>query len=790
MRPFTSYLTDREDTGKNRYLAAFLLACLVAAAIFIPFMIQDQGYFFYFGDYNVQDIPFYQHAHEMIRSGNWNWDFGTDLGANFIGSYSFYMLGSPFFWLMLPFPNWMIPYLMGPMFILKFGVCGLTAYCYIARFLRNKNFALLGSLLYAFSGFTVYNVFFNHFVDVVALFPLLLIGLEMYVVDGKKGFFAVAVAINMMVNYFFFVGQAVFLLIYFLCRLPSPHFCIKKRVFFGLAFETVLGCLGGMIIFLPGILAITGNPRVDNFLYGHDLLFYADTQRYGGILSSLFFMPEVPSRPNFFPQEWAKWSSLSAWLPLFSVTGVLAFFGNTGKNFVKRVLSVCLVMALVPVLNSAFYAFNSSYYARWFYMPVLLMALASVKVLEDRGASYRRPILITAVGVGFFTLIGLVPTQDGDKVKIGAEAMPDRFFMWVLVSVISLLLFYLLIYHLRPRGMFFRPALALLCAVAVGYSLIHYACGRSHSYGLAYMKDTALGGREAVAIQPDPENGDFFRSDYYAAMDNLGMFWNTPTIQCFHTVVPTSVIEFYEYLDITRDVHSSPPVEQYALRPLLSVKYLYDDQTFAQSTPLSVPTGFSLYEDRGDFRIYQNDLYLPMGFAYDTYLTRQQCDVLDTSQRARAMLQAIVLETEGVEPNAHLMENVADPLTMKLYRQNMAEDCQKLQDQAAVDFRTTKDGFLSHTDYDSEKLVFYSVPYDEGFTAYVNGKEVPIYRANVGFMAVQVPAGQAEIEFRYQAPGLAVGEVCLVTFAAIYLGYIIYIALQRRRQRSCDQAQQ
>ncbi len=457
MRPFTSYLTDREDTGKNRYLAAFLLACLVAAAIFIPFMIQDQGYFFYFGDYNVQDIPFYQHAHEMVRSGNWNWDFGTDLGANFIGSYSFYMLGSPFFWLMLPFPNWMIPYLMGPMFILKFGVCGLTAYCYIARFLRNKNFALLGSLLYAFSGFTVYNVFFNHFVDVVALFPLLLIGLEMYVVDGKKGFFAVAVAINMMVNYFFFVGQAVFLLIYFLCRLPSPHFCIKKRVFFGLAFETVLGCLGGMIIFLPGILAITGNPRVDNFLYGHDLLFYADTQRYGGILSSLFFMPEVPSRPNFFPQEWAKWSSLSAWLPLFSVTGVLAFFGNTGKNFVKRVLSVCLVMALVPVLNSAFYAFNSSYYARWFYMPVLLMALASVKVLEDRGASYRRPILITAVGVGFFTLIGLVPTQDGDKVKIGAEAMPDRFFMWVLVSVISLLLFYLLIYHLRPRGMFFRP---------------------------------------------------------------------------------------------------------------------------------------------------------------------------------------------------------------------------------------------------------------------------------------------------------------------------------------------
>ena len=27
-------------------------------------------------------------------------------------------------------------------------------------------------------------------------------------------------------------------------------------------------------------------------------------------------------------------------------------------------------MALVPVLNSAFYALNSSYYARWYYMPI------------------------------------------------------------------------------------------------------------------------------------------------------------------------------------------------------------------------------------------------------------------------------------------------------------------------------------------------------------------------------------------------------------------------------------
>ena len=40
-------------------------------------------------------------------------------------------------------------------------------------------------------------------------------------------------------------------------------------------------------------------------------------------------------------------------------------------------------MALVPALNSAFYAMNSSYYARWWYMPILVMCAASVQALED-----------------------------------------------------------------------------------------------------------------------------------------------------------------------------------------------------------------------------------------------------------------------------------------------------------------------------------------------------------------------------------------------------------------------
>ena len=42
-------------------------------------------------------------SNAAVKSGQTGWNWYTDLGSNFIGSYSFYTLGSPFFWLSLYF---------------------------------------------------------------------------------------------------------------------------------------------------------------------------------------------------------------------------------------------------------------------------------------------------------------------------------------------------------------------------------------------------------------------------------------------------------------------------------------------------------------------------------------------------------------------------------------------------------------------------------------------------------------------------------------------------------------
>lgn len=76
-------------------------------------------------------------------------------------------------------------------------------------------------------------------------------------------------------------------------------------------------------------------------------------------------------------------------------------------------------------------------------------------------------------------------------------------------------------------------------------------------------------------------------------------------------------------------------------------------------------------------------------------------------------------------------------------------------------FAFDKTGFTATCDLDEDVLMFFSVPYDSGWSATVNGEPVVIEKASVGFMAVRVPAGEAEIRFEYMTPGLIPGRLCI-----------------------------
>lgn len=785
-------------TQKEKGLSTFLIALLVAACLFVPYMILSEGYFTFYGDFNVQQIPFYQECHRAIKSGDIFWNWNTDLGANTIASYSFYTLGSPFFWLTIPFPNSFVPYLMGPLLILKFACSAFTAYLYIRRFTRTPEAAQLGGLLYAFSGFSVYNIFFNHFHEAIVFFPLLLLSLELFITENKRFMFALMVCICAIANYFFFFGMVVFVVIYFFVRLFSGAVKIKVSRFFALAFEAVLGLLLSAVILLPTLITITGNPRVENTLDGWNAIMYGKEQIYANILQCFFFPPDIPARPVFFPGAEVKWSSLGGWLPVFSMVGVFTFFSTKKNHWLKRIIGICIFMALVPVLNSMFYAFNSSYYARWFYMPILLMCLATAVMTEDQTANwsfgYKWVLGITAavtLVIGFFpqtddegnTVYGLY-TQSEDLTYV------VRYWIACIIAIVSLVVLGQLIKILKQNPKYFyRTATICVCVISVIYGNVFIATGRMHSYDIKnVMIDSLIEGE--VYLEDDT---DGFRIDTYDCVDNTSTYLGYSGINAFHSVVPTSITEFYEYIGIDRSVASRPDTDYYSIRGLLSVKYLLnrkDGESFVDTdTGETKMSGYNYLKTESGYYIYENENYIPYGFSYDYYMDYELCDSFTEKNRANMMLKAILLTDEQIKKYGHLMQDISEPTdsydnTVLLFGDEYYEyDCKQLAETSAYSFETDNTGFTAKVIRDTENLVFFSIPYEEGWSATVNGKPVEIEQVNVGFMAVLVPAGESVIRFTYQTPGLKTGLLITSICCLVFVLYIIIHKLYSRNRK-------
>lgn len=75
---------------------------------------------------------------------------------------------------------------------------------------------------------------------------------------------------------------------------------------------------------------------------------------------------------------------MSAWLPVFGCSGVIAYFqSRKHTDWVRRMLIILFFFCVIPGLNALFQLFNQIYYARWYYMMILILVLATVKTLDE-----------------------------------------------------------------------------------------------------------------------------------------------------------------------------------------------------------------------------------------------------------------------------------------------------------------------------------------------------------------------------------------------------------------------
>ena len=73
----------------------------------------------------------------------------------------------------------------------------------------------------------------------------------------------------------------------------------------------------------------------------------------------------------------------------------------------------------------------------------------------------------------------------------------------------------------------------------------------------------------------------------------------------------------------------------------------------------------------------------------------------------------------------------------------------------------------------NETSIFFTIPYDQGWSAYQNGKKLQIQQAQTGFMKIDVPEGEGTITLSFIPKGFIAGACCSLIAIIVFIFYDI-----------------
>ena len=763
---------------------AFSLGALLALIALAPAILPYGGRFVTRGDYIEQQLPFILESRRLLRAGLDAFSFNTFLGAPGVGSYAFYTLGSPFVWPLALLPKAAIPFGISVMAVLKHAAAALTSFLYFRKMTKDERLALLGSVLYAFSSFTIVNTQFYHFTEVIAFFPLILYGLEIAMSDRPRpGLLALFCGLNALTNYYFMFSSALLAAMYFAFRFFSDDWKGARsfrRVFFAV-FECGMGCALAGVLLLPSLMHMLTITRTGGGLSA--LGSYTPAVLLERLRALL--MPIESNVVHAFYGDAPSWSSTACYLPVFGLTGAVVFLlMQKTQRWLKALTLALLAASAVPVLCGAFALFTNIGYTRWWYGLALMLALATLYAIKSVPARRAWLAAFAACSLAVLALtlplllpegaLSHLPARAQEVIanrKTGAYAPGSFRALSIALSLLGGGAMLLLITQMLR----FAPALAIVCAaacaqyagyIAAGDSLI-LSGGTEPGKGVYTLEQIAEPTLSALD-EDDPET--FKRIDYGPMLRNYGLLRGASSLTCFSSLRTSTVGKFVSMAGFGYDESTTvmPPDSGGALRALLSVTEYHrfnDDET--------VPEGFVYAREENGFAVYTNPNAVPMGFlqttATGTHHQRMDSETVGQVLLAAAALDDTALETYGSRMDRLDVYNIPD----------WQDSAARLRENACGSFTLTDKGFTAHISAKEAGIVVFTIPFDKGFSATLDGQETEIIPCDVSFMGVWVEPGEHEIVFTYRTRMLSLGIAMSGIAAAVLIGYVIWTKKKR-----------
>ena len=723
--------------SKNKLLLSFVLSIVLGSIIIVPNIIIGRGIYSLCADFNLQQIPFNILMNNSIKNGSFLWTWFNDLGSNFIGTFSFYNLFSPFNIIGYLFPSKCFPYLIGPIFILKYGICGICSYLLLQRYVKNKNYAVLGSLLYTFSGFQLTNILFYHFHDVVVFFPLFLYSLDRFIYDKKRGRLALVILLCTLTNWFFFIGEGVFTFLYFIVKVICKDYKINKKLFFNLLFEVVIGVLMALVVLLPTMLFIMDNPRIGSS-WTFISMFKYQFSNYFEIIRGMILPPEAMANRAMLTEF--NYKSVELYLPIVGMILVIPYLLKNKKNCFSILFIISLVFMFIPILNSSFFLFNTTYYARWFYMPILIMSLMSIKSIEDK-LSIKSGLIYTGGCVLLLILFIIIYN------KIYSFNIYNQ---WYLIIIITEMLFGIGVLLICKD--YKNNILLLIIFVFIYVSFQGNYMTYKYKYNnIKYDKDY---------IEYISYNSEFNKYNNYrfnsskSCNSNIGYIENINNIKTFNSNINGSSFKFYNSIGVERITNTDIEINNKNLNDILGVKYIISCEGNITDNR------YNYVEDIDSYKIYENKDYLEFGYTVSDYIKEDDYNKLSNEERINILKEKVVLSDKDLDKYKDIYPNDVK------YNSNK--------------FEFINNGFKSIIDSSDNTLAIFQIPYDRGFSVKVNGKKSNIIKVNNGFIGVKINKGVNKIEVKYMPKGLKDGLIISILSIFVYLGYLFKIGVYKR----------
>lgn len=750
------------------HVKSSLLIFLVIVLGTFPVFFQYGDYLF-FSDFLNQQIPYIIETKRMLSSGSPLWSWNTYLGQNFIGAYSFYTLTSPFVWINCFFPE---EYIIKSLFftlILKFISAYLTSYFYFRKMAVSKDNSIIGGLLYTFSSYTITNLYYYHFFEPLIVFPLLLIALERFF---RKERFCLTLLILAsflitFINFYFSICSFIAAAIYSLCRLFSEDVKIPFKRICLCVLCVSFGILLDAAVLFPSLAKVMGSTRVGGFHTGFDYTWkWVMLERLRN-----FIMPQIMEGPNSIFRYTGYGSTSLCIAVLGAFPAILYCFKN--KKHWLTILFLVLVFLYVTPANSFFSLFTNANYTRWGYALCLVLILLSVKYLDYKIKPKKKYVVL------YLIFAFLVCTLSIHRHGIEGSTESRCFLLSSYLFLFALNCVCLLIWtYCRNNKCFY--IMFCLCVViqmwmfyTIQTDIYQDFVKRSHG-----VFDSAEYGKIGKRIsenflnpnQPKLNGKMHYRNIFYGKISNAGLINNRASDISFHSVLNYESIRFTQTSDTV--VHTENRMAHNcnfrSFYSLISVRDFVVSNSREKSLSFEGVKS-SLYESNGDYSIYRNEDYIPMGFTYDSYVLDSEVDSVNKLKPKQDVPLLLLNHLSVSDKDEKLFAKYLKRgvVTTSVDIDSVIGERKKHH---SLIFEGTTTGFCSEIELVRDNFVFYSIPHEAGFTAYVDSHKVSINEVNLGLSAVLVPKGKHRVEFLFIPKGLIPG-------AYISLGVLVFVII-------------